>query len=184
MSGLHSRWEICKYAQQKSLIFIPASIPLLQPSFHYLILSIVCKTTFKDRKDTVFSFLIISYIHNRWKKLEVFYLYSNFHKHKLGWGSHQTAPTLKIRQYKNTLLFSCITRPTPSPLYIFILQVIPWIWGYVCLLDSKGAWGLAACAFWWGPFCCNYCYTSQGKKRSKIKLMIKIRKWARISIKP
>lgn len=65
MSGLHSRGKICRHAQQNSLTFIPASISLLQPSFHYFILSIVCKTSFKGRKYSIFSFLSISYIHNR-----------------------------------------------------------------------------------------------------------------------
>ena len=162
-TGLHIRPKICKYAQQNTLLSIPASIPLLQPSFHYLILSVVCKTSFKYRKDTGFSFLSISYSHNRWKKLKVVIdLYSNFHKHKLGQGSHHTAPTFKIQQYKkHTLLFTCYKTYTITSVP-FILQVTPQIWEYISLSDGKGACSLAACAFWWGPFCCNYCRTSQG----------------------
>lgn len=87
VSGLHSKWKICKYALQDGLTFTPASISLLQPSFHYCILSTVCKTSFKDRKCTLFSFLTISYIYNRWSGSgQVIHLYSNFKTHKWGWG--------------------------------------------------------------------------------------------------
>lgn len=61
VSGLHSKWKICKYALQNGLTFTPASISLLQPSFHYCILSTVCKTSFKDRKCTLFSFLLVTF---------------------------------------------------------------------------------------------------------------------------
>lgn len=178
--------KICKYAQQNSLFFIPASIPLPQPSFHYLVLSIVCKPSSEDRKDTIFSFLSISYIHKRQKKLEVvIYLYSSFHQHKLGWGSYHPEPTLKVWQYKNTLLFSCITYPTPSRLYILYYKSHTPKFGcmYICwMVKVHEAWQLAH--FGGDLSVLTIAVLHKVKKRPKIKLMIKIRKQARSYIKP
>lgn len=175
MSRLHIRWKVCKYAQQNSLLFIPTSIPLPQPSSHNFILSIACKTSFNGRS---------SYVHNRWKKLKAIYLYRNFHKHKLGWRCHHTAPTLKIWQYKNaTLLLSCTTCPTPSPLYILHYKSFPKFGGmYVCwMVKVHGAWQLAH--FSWDCSVPTIAVLHK-VKRSKIKLMIKSKKWARSYIKP
>lgn len=127
VSGLHSRWKICKYALQNGLAFTPASISLLQPRFPYCVLSTVCKTSFKDRKRTKISFLTISYIHNRWSGSgQVIHLYSNFQTHKWGWGVPLYGPYLwPSTVYKKILIFmhhihgfiTLLSCPTPPTLY-------------------------------------------------------------------